>query len=74
MSDSDGTQAQKTMFSAEELAYFRGLIDDKRASAQDDIARMREQMADAREQAANDTAYSFHMADAGTAARERAQP
>ncbi len=71
MSDSNDKQAQKTMFSAEELAYFRGLIEDKRASAQDDIARMREQMADAREQSENDTAYSFHMADAGTDAMER---
>jgi RNA polymerase-binding protein DksA len=71
MSESDGTQAPKTMYSAEELDHFRQLIDEKRASAQDDIARMREQMADAREQAENDTAYSFHMADAGTDAMER---
>ena len=71
MSDSNDTQAQKTMFSAEELSYFRGLIDAKRASAQDDIERMRAQLADAREQAEGDTAYSFHMADAGTDAMDR---
>ena len=32
---------------------------------------MRAQLEDAREQAENDTAYSFHMADAGTDAMDR---
>ncbi|MFT4605346.1 MAG: DnaK suppressor protein [Rhodothermales bacterium] len=71
MSEANDTQAQKTMYSTKELAYFRGLIDNKRASATDDIDRMREQLADAREQSENDTAYSFHMADAGTDAMDR---
>lgn len=64
-------EERTTPFSSEELEYFRGLIVDKRQAAQDDIERMRGQLADAREQSENDTAYSFHMADAGTDAMER---
>lgn len=60
-----------TPFSDAELEHFRQLIDDKREAAHEDVSRMRSQLADAREQAENDTAYSFHMADAGTDAMER---
>ena len=62
---------RRTPFTKKELEYFRALIMDKRQAAQDDIERMRSQLADAREQSENDTAYSFHMADAGTDAMER---
>lgn len=62
---------RKTPFSDEELEYFRKLILDRRRSAIEDIDRMRNQLEDAREQMENDTAYSFHMADAGTDAMER---
>ena len=60
-----------TPFSADELGHFESIILVKRQSAQEDILRMRGQLVDAREQAENDTAYSFHMADAGTDAMER---
>ncbi len=60
-----------TPFSDEELDFFRNLILEKRTAAHEDVDRMRNQLADAREQAENDTAYSFHMADAGTDAMER---
>jgi DnaK suppressor protein len=62
---------RRTPFTDEELEYFRNLILEKRSAALEDIERMRLQLADAREQAENDTAYSFHMADAGTDAMER---
>lgn len=58
-------------FSDAELDHFKGLILAKREKATEDVERMRSQLADAREQAENDTAYSFHMADAGTDAMER---
>lgn len=61
----------ETTFSDAELDHFKGLIVEKRNTAQEDIDRMRGQLADAKEQAENDTAYSFHMADAGTDAMER---
>lgn len=60
-----------TPFSEKELEHFRSLVLDKRSSALEDVERMRGQLEDAREQAENDTAYSFHMADAGTDAMER---
>jgi len=62
---------RRTPFSDDELAYFENIILDKRKAAQDDIERMRGQLADSREQSENDTAYSSHMADAGTDAMER---
>ena len=66
-----GEIRRKTDFSDEELAYFKNLILEKREAAIEDIDRMRMQLEDAREQFENDTAYSFHMADAGTDAMER---
>lgn len=62
---------RKTSFSDEELAYFKDLILQRRREAVEDIDSMKSQLADAREQSENDTAYSFHMADAGTDAMER---
>lgn len=67
----DSTAEVKTPFNKKELDHFRKLIEGKRASAQEDIEGMRAQLSDSREQAENDTAYSFHMADAGTDAMER---
>lgn len=64
-------QAGKTPYSDEELSYFKTLILERRLAAVEDIDRLRAQLEDAREQAENDTAYSFHMADAGTDAMER---
>ncbi|MEM1125345.1 MAG: TraR/DksA C4-type zinc finger protein [Bacteroidota bacterium] len=60
-----------TPFNDEELAHFKDLLIGRRESAAEEVDRMREQLRDAREQAENDTAYSFHMADAGTDAMER---
>lgn len=60
-----------TPFDDEELQYFEELILKKRAAAADDISALRDQIKDSREQSENDTAYSFHMADAGTDAMER---
>ena len=60
-----------TPFSDKELAHFKELILEKRHSAIEDIERMHLQLEDSREQAENDSAYSFHMADAGTDAMER---
>ncbi|HEY5564038.1 MAG TPA: TraR/DksA C4-type zinc finger protein [Rhodothermia bacterium] len=60
-----------TPFTEDELDYFRNIILEKRAAAQEDIDRMRNLLEDAREAGQNDSAYSFHMADAGTDAMER---
>lgn len=62
---------RRTPFSDEELEEFRQLILKKRREAVEDIESMKAQLANARDHAENDTAYSFHMADAGTDAMER---
>ena len=62
--------ARRTPFSDAELDEFRAILDKKRASAHDEIDEMRQQLADGRE-SDSDTAYSMHMADAGTDAAER---
>ena len=61
----------KTPFDDELLAHFRSLILDKRKRALDDITKMQAQIKDSRERSESDSAYSFHMADAGTDAMER---
>ena len=72
MGESDIRQTDRqTPFSDEELEEFREIIRQKREAATEDIERMRAQLEDAREQSENDSAYSFHMADAGTDAMER---
>ena len=72
MTDKEMTENKPTTpFSEKELKEFKELLEQKRKTALDDIQRLRSQLADAREQAENDTAYSFHMADAGTDAMER---
>ncbi len=68
---SKGSDAPNSPFSDAELEHFKSLVINKRDKATEDVDRMRAQLADAREQAENDTAYSFHMADAGTDAMER---
>ncbi len=59
----------RTPFSDAELAEFQAIIEEKRASAVAEIDDMRSQADDTREHE-SDTAYSFHMADAGTDAME----
>ena len=62
---------QKTPFSEEELEHFKELLLERRRSAMEDIDSMRSQLASSRDQGGTDTAYSFHMADAGTDAMEQ---
>jgi RNA polymerase-binding protein DksA len=60
---------RRTPFSDKELGEFRVLLEEKRAAALDEIEEMRTQLEDQREHE-GDSAYSFHMADAGTDASE----
>lgn len=66
----NGTNQRRTPFTDQELEEFRELILRKRETAQEDIESMRAQVEDSREHE-SDSAYSFHMADAGTDAMER---
>lgn len=60
-----------TTLTDKELAYFRTIIVGKRTDAITEIRNLTHQIEDSRDQAENDSAYSFHMADAGTDAMER---
>jgi RNA polymerase-binding protein DksA len=60
-----------TPFSDEELEHFKELLLQRRREAKEEIAQMREQVEEAREQSGDNTAYGVHMADAGTDAMER---
>lgn len=60
---------RRTPFSDAELEEFRLLLEDKRTAAVEEIEAMRRQIEDQREHE-GDSAYSFHMADAGTDASE----
>lgn len=62
-------ESRRTPFSDAELEEFRALIEAKRAETISEIEDMRAQINDQRE-TDSDTAYSFHMADAGTDAME----
>jgi RNA polymerase-binding transcription factor DksA len=64
------TPDRRTPFSDAELAEFRALIDAKRRHALDDVELMRARLKEDRE-AGSDSAYSLHMADAGSDAAER---
>lgn len=60
-----------TTLTDKELAHFRALIKRKRDDAIAEIRNLTHQIEDSRDSAENDSAYSFHMADAGTDAMER---
>ena len=70
-SRSGSKEKRSSPFTDEELNHFKELILKRRRAAKEDIDRMRAQIEEAREQAGDNTAYSFHMADAGTDAMER---
>ncbi len=60
-----------TPFDDDVLEHFRSLILDKRHHALEDVRKMQAQIKDSRDRSESDSAYSFHMADAGTDAMER---
>jgi RNA polymerase-binding protein DksA len=58
-------------FSDEELEYFRGIILKKRDASEQELNSLQATLKDLGENSSDDSAYSFHMADAGTDAQER---
>lgn len=60
-----------TPYSDEELDYFREIIEKKRKEAQNELESLQSSLRDSMENANDESAYSFHMADAGTDAQER---
>ena len=58
-------------YSDEELEYFRGIILKKRKEAEQDLNILMDALKESTENSSDESAYSFHMADAGTDAQER---
>lgn len=58
-------------YSDEELEYFKDIILKKRKEAERELESLQSTLRDSMENASDESAYSFHMADAGTDAQER---
>ena len=58
-------------YSDEELEYFRNIILKKREEAQNELDSLQKSLKESMESGSDESAYSFHMADAGTDAQER---
>jgi len=58
-------------YSDEELEYFREIIISKRDEAESELNTLQSSLRESMENASDESAYSFHMADAGTDAQER---
>lgn len=60
-----------TPYSDDELEYFRDIIIKKRDEAEQELTTLQNLLRESMENASDESAYSFHMADAGTDAQER---
>ncbi|MDZ7807360.1 MAG: molecular chaperone DnaK [Gracilimonas sp.] len=58
-------------YSDEELEYFREIIIKKMEDAEDELNTLQRTLRESMENASDESAYSYHMADAGTDAQER---
>jgi RNA polymerase-binding protein DksA len=58
-------------YSDEELEYFREIIIKKMEDAEEELNALQRTLRDNMENASDESAYSYHMADAGTDAQER---
>lgn len=58
-------------YSDEELEYFKKIIIKKRDEADQELSTLQNLLRESMENASDESAYSFHMADAGTDAQER---
>jgi DnaK suppressor protein len=58
-------------YSDEELEYFKKIILKKRDESEQELTTLQNLLRESMENASDESAYSFHMADAGTDAQER---
>lgn len=64
-------QERVSPYNDEELEYFRGIIIGKLKNAEQEMENLQSSLRDSMETGSDESAYSFHMADAGTDAQER---
>lgn len=71
-SSKDSTQSERVSpYSDEELEYFKQIIIKKRDEAENELTTLQNSLRESMENSSDESAYSFHMADAGTDAQER---
>lgn len=58
-------------YTDEELEYFKQIIIKKRDEAENELTTLQNSLRESMENSSDESAYSFHMADAGTDAQER---
>ena len=58
-------------YSDKDLEYFRDIILKKRNDAEEELETLQRTLRESMENSSDESAYSFHMADAGTDAQER---
>ena len=66
-----GKEERVTPYSDEELEYFKSIILKKRDEAEQELNTLQNLLRESMENASDESAYSFHMADAGSDAQER---
>ena len=64
-------QDRVSPYSDEELEYFRDIILKKLEEAENEMDALQRTLRESMENSNDESAYSFHMADAGTDAQER---
>jgi len=69
--EKENTEERVSPYSDEELEYFRNIILKKREEAENELESLQNALKDSMESGSDESAYSFHMADAGTDAQER---
>jgi RNA polymerase-binding protein DksA len=65
------TSERISPYSDEELEYFKDIIIKKRDEAEKELNALQTSLRESMENSSDESAYSFHMADAGTDAQER---
>jgi len=65
------TKERISPYNDEELEYFRQIILKKRDEAEQELNALQSTLRESMENSSDESAYSFHMADAGTDAQER---
>ncbi|MBN2731498.1 MAG: TraR/DksA C4-type zinc finger protein [Balneolaceae bacterium] len=67
----ENKQERVSPYSDEELEYFREIILSKLEEAENEMETLQRTLRESMENSSDESAYSFHMADAGTDAQER---
>lgn len=65
------TSKRISPYSDEELEYFKQIIIKKRDESEKELNALQTSLRESMENSSDESAYSFHMADAGTDAQER---